>query len=263
MALYSSQFGDLYGVGTARESYERTFSWGRKEQGLVTGVSISGAARDSGNSENSAILRPGLVMGIITGSGLWTNYSPTATDGSQVAQGIIPVSLRMTDLISGSNSQKVVGMIVGGPVQAALLVGLDQAARADMFGRFIFDDDFHGNRFPYNYITAKTADYQVVAADNGSVFTNQGAAGSVNFTLPTTIAAGFGARFLVEANQTVTVTAPSGKLVAYNNAAATSVAFSTGSQKVGGSVFVYANADATKYIAEYNLASASQTITVA
>lgn len=263
MALYSSQFGDLFGIGSARESYERTFGWGRKEQALILGTSISGAARDSGNSDNSAILRPGLVMGIITASQLYTNYSATATDGSQVAAGILPVSLRMTDLITGANSQKVAGMVVGGPVQAGLLFGLDQQARAQMFARFVFDDNLYGNRFPFTYVSAKTANYQVVVADSGTLFTNQGAAGEVDFTLPATIANGFFVRVHAEANQVVKVIAPTNKLVAYNNATATSVAFSTNNQIIGGSFTVTANADLSKYLVQIDMANSSNTPTVA
>ncbi|MGA4923433.1 hypothetical protein, partial [Bacillus subtilis] len=56
-------------------------------------------------------------------------------------------------------------------------------------------------------IVAKTADYTLIASDSGTIFTNQGAAGAVNFTLPAlaSIDAAFRAEFFCEAGQTITV----------------------------------------------------------
>lgn len=83
---------------------------------------------------------------------------------------------------------------------------------------------------------AKTASYALKVSDNGKVFTNLGAGGAVTFTLPpiADVYDGWEVDFFVEADQTVTITAPSGKLIAFNNAAATSLAFSTASEKIGG-----------------------------
>ena len=55
-------------------------------------------------------------------------------------------------------------------------------------------------------VTAKTGNYSVLAADTQTFFTNTGAAGAVNFTLPTA-AAGLTFEFYIDAAQTVTVTA--------------------------------------------------------
>jgi hypothetical protein len=89
-------------------------------------------------------------------------------------------------------------------------------------------------------VVAKTADYTITAADSGKIFTNRGAAGAVNFTLPT-VAAGFDGVevtiMAVVAAQTVTVTAQTtGQLIMYNDAAGNSVAFSTTNEIIGGSL---------------------------
>lgn len=55
-------------------------------------------------------------------------------------------------------------------------------------------------------VVAKTANYTVLAADLNNFFTNAGASGTVNFTLPTA-AAGLVYTFYVDAAQTVTITA--------------------------------------------------------
>lgn len=58
------------------------------------------------------------------------------------------------------------------------------------------------------FVVAKTADYSVVTADSGKVFTTVGAGGAVNFTLPTA-ASGLEYWFEVGATQTLTITAGS------------------------------------------------------
>lgn len=91
-------------------------------------------------------------------------------------------------------------------------------------------------------VIAKTADYTVnTHVDRcGTVFTNRGAAGAVNFTLPTVAAnqrIGLYYDFMVVVDQTVGIVAPvADTLVAFNDIAADSVAFSTAGQKVGASL---------------------------
>lgn len=50
---------------------------------------VSGAARDAGNTNNTTVLRPGLVMGVITASGKWAQFDASAVDGTEVARGIL------------------------------------------------------------------------------------------------------------------------------------------------------------------------------
>lgn len=91
----------------------------------------------------------------------------------------------------------------------------------------------------FKRIVAKTAAYSVspVSSDRPQTrFTNRGATGAVTFTLPT-LGSGQGVgteyEFIGVADQTFTVTAAAGKAVCFNNAAATSLACSTGGQKIG------------------------------
>lgn len=115
---------------------------------------------------------------------------------------------------------------------------------------------------PWNPEVAKTADYQVLARDNGTPFTNRGATGSVTFTLPK-IAANYRFLFRVVADQAVTVASKEGSnVVAMNNAAASSVAFSTGGQQIGGCVVVQSSQDGTLWYVE-NASAGTNTITVA
>lgn len=81
-------------------------------------------------------------------------------------------------------------------------------------------------------VATKTANYTCLVADNGTWFNTKGAAGTVVFTLPAVAtSANVHYRFTAGAAQIMTITAPAGTLVTYNNAAATSV--STGTVHIG------------------------------
>ncbi len=261
MSLISSSFGNLPGMGVVVETFESAVTWGLYPR-YYTGAYIYSGAVDSTNSPTST-LRMGLVMGKITSTGQWTNYSPTATDGSEVAQGVLPIGLRMQDVLSQSNVSKFYGIYVSGGVKAANLLGLDGLARAQMADRFYFDDDLAGAHvFPWRRFQTKTASYAVLASDNLTHFDNLGALGAVTFTLPA-IANGLYYGFSAMAAQNLIVASAEGaNVVALNNAVANSVAFQTGAAIIGGSFRVYANAAATKWIVETASAGAN-TVTVA
>ncbi len=78
----------------------------------------------------------------------------------------------------------------------------------------------------------KTASYTCTQSDSGTYFNTKGASGEVDFTLPAVASsAGVWYRFVAAADQVMKVIAPSGTMVVYGNAAATSVA--TGTVNIG------------------------------
>jgi hypothetical protein len=248
--MISSQFGDLPGITTARETQEVAFSWGRRENLIIFPGTIDGATRDAGNTPTDE-LRPGLVLGQITSSGLFTAYSATATDGSQVAIGINMVGLKMIDMFTGANQTKTNGIVVAGPVQGSKLFGLDAKARADMHPRFIFDDNIAGNRDYFDLReVVKTTDYTVKVADNDTTFTTLGAGANVTFTLPT-IAPGLVFYFLDLVDFNMAVTSAEGGNIVWNGSAANStLTFQTSSHKIGGYLKVYSNNAGTLWYVE-------------
>lgn len=243
--------GVVPGLQAAVETFEREFLWGRRETVRYTPGLISGAARDAGNSPTT-ILRPALLLGMVTADSTLKQYDPTAVDGTQNVYGILPAPYRVTD-IDAQNQDLYVQICVGGPVKGAMLLNLDLNARAQMQGRFWFDDDLNGVMRQIRQTLVKTADYSVVLADNGTRFTTRGAAGAVVFTLPdpTTAYKGFLAEFYNEADQNMTVRAVSAdKLVAFNDLTATSVALSTSGNKVGSGFRVYVNDNGSAWLTE-------------
>lgn len=252
------------GMGTPYETSERAILWNSSHPVMETSEIIVSTTVDATNSTTTQ-LRPGLLLGKITASGKLGAYSATATDGRDVVYGVLGVHVNMLDPVSGTAGDRTGGKIyLMAPLVASKLLGLDYQARTQMRGRFLFDDSVAG-AIGIPRTVAKTADYTVLAADNGTLFTNQAAAGAVVFTLPALadITVGWSASFFVETDQSVTVTAPSGKLVAFNNATRTSIAFSTSSEKIGARIDITVNADATKYLANVQLGAETQTPTFA
>lgn len=260
--LMTDSYGIVPGLTTSRETYESEFRWGSQFQGVFANALIDGNTVDSGNSPTYE-LRPGLVLGQVLTTGKYKQYSPTATDGTEVACAVLVEALRMQDF-SGTATDRFYAVLVGGPLQASKLIGLDLMARQQM-DKFIFDDIFGipGNHwFPWKRFQTKTSAYTVVANDNYTLFDNVGATAAVTFTLPT-LANGYFFGFRVQADQNITVASSEGdNMIALNDASADSVAFSTGSQLIGGMVVVYTNPGATKWIVE-NRSAGTNTITVA
>lgn len=238
-------FNSIPGIQTALETVENTFYWDRFEHQIWSQGILDGAARDSGNTVTD-VLRPGLLLGKITATGKLKQFDPTATDGSERLHGILAWAQKMQQ--ASANKDRLTWIMIGGMVKPDKLLLGGQASfgiagltyehyiRRQMFPRFWADDQHQGNPFGAWYrVSAKTADYTVTEADNNTLFTNRGAAGAVIFTLPVTAKLGLRYGFYVAADQSVTVTAGTADtIVAFNDIAADSVAFSTASEKVGG-----------------------------
>ncbi len=248
---FEGQWAGVPGVSPAVETYEAAICWGPDVLRHITNAYIDSTATDP-TSSTTFNLRVGLLMGQIAASGAWKNYSPTATDGSEVAAGVMLTSVRMTEVMTQVAQGRFYAILVGGPVQASKLIGLDLHARNQMSGAFWFDDilGYPGcHWFPWKRFQTKTANYAVTANDNFTVFDNTGATGTVTFTLPP-IANGYYFAFRGAAAQTLAVTSFEGaNIIALNNLTANTLTFSTGGQQIGAMVTLFSNAAGTKWIA--------------
>lgn len=244
-------------------SAHRQVWWGHENLRILEELpKIVSTAVDATNTPTTD-LRAGLVLGKVTSSGLWKQYDPAATDGSQQARGVLLSDLRMLNVTSGAVENKTGSILVGGLVKAAELIGLDSAARVQMARMFIFDDDFPGRGWGGAWANevSKAADYTVVAADNMTEFV---ATAAVNFTLPA-IGKGYRFKFRQQADANLTVTSAEGdNIVANNDASADSVSAQTASNKIGAAFTVYSNLAGTKWIVEFSGSSpAVQLVTIA
>jgi hypothetical protein len=253
--LLTDSYGIVPGLTTSRETYEAEFRWGSQFQGVFANALISGSAIDAGNSPTFE-LRPGLLLGQQIATGKYLQYSPTATDGTEVAAAILIEGLRMLDFLNNA-VDRFYAVLVGGPVQASKVLGLDNNARQQM-DKFIFDDIFNipGNHwFPWKRQINKTANYTALSTDNFTLFDNTGAAGEVDITLPA-IANGYCFGISCRVAQTFKFVSAEGGNIVSDTATRTSVSVGA----IGGFIVLFSNPAGTKWI---QLDLGNQTITPA
>ena len=245
--FFSDAAGTLPGIGPEYDEFVNQFTWSDKSQVVATGnYTINPNTIDVGNSP-TWVLRRGLVLGLIGSTQQWTAYNATNVDGSQVARGVLMLNRRMQDLVGNTRSMQS-PIMVGGPIIAANLIGLDYQARQQMRGEFIFDDVFGSSyAYPWLSVLAKTANYAMAITDNNTCFTNAGATGAVNLTLPP-IQNGLCVGVFAVAAQNLTVTSnEGGNIVCPNDAVGNSVAFMTGGDIIGGSLRFWSNPAGTAW----------------
>ena len=248
-----SGFAHTPGMDGLRQTVESVIGWGPWDhnRAFIAPVILDGASLDAGGTPTT-LIRPGLLLGQNRTTLKCKEWNPTGTDGSQDLYGVMLYDA--STQLFGANQDRWFGFaLVGGNVKASSLIipgnasaGIDGDAnehyvRAAMSGRFMFDDYPHQwPNSPWKNYQAKTANYTVVDQDNGTFFTTLGASGAVTFTLPA-VASAKGQRYLfynaVDQNMTVQSAAANG-LITFNNAAASSVAFSTAGNKIGAAVEV-------------------------
>lgn len=237
------------GLAAAITSSERNIIWpiaGGGADARYRTVNIDSTAVDSANTPTTT-LRPGLVMGKLSSTQV-VDYDPDATDGSQEAVGILTEEVNMLDPSTAAAADRNWRMLVAGGVISAECINLDQQARTKLRAQgFLFDDEAVGGVFSpgmgYSRVVPKTADYTVVAADHGTLFTTAGAGAAVDFTLPA-IAVGLFFGFLNLENQNMVITTPTADdMVGLNGTQFDTLTFSTSNEKIGAYVDVFSMYD--------------------
>ena len=255
----------LPGITAIRETQEKNFIW---DPGLGTPVAwktsevLLSSTVDAGNTPTT-MLRPGLLLGKVTATGKIKEWNPTGTDGSETVYGVLAGGQMMLDGSATAADRWLGYIVVAGPVKmAGLLVpgqssyGLSATpagmlAMAQMRGRFVFDSQLaNGGAFlshPRREVI-KTADYSVVEADNGSLFTNTGATTAITFTLPAlTNAVGLCFEFFVTADYGVTIaSAAANGIIGGGSDVAESFAFNL-NPKIGGHARVWCSPNSSKW----------------
>jgi hypothetical protein len=252
--------GSVPGFQAKLESEEKQIVWsGPQGQDLVATkkVVIDSTAVDASNSPTTT-LRGGLVVAVKDSDGNIYPYDATATDGTQIPYGILAKHQDM--LVDGVASDRFATVLVHGMVRQNQLVGLDAQARNVLGGRFVFDGDLHAStglllqpRGTYR----KATSYTVLSTDSGLLFIATAAA---TFTLPTK-AVGLAFRFLQTADANLVISG-SADLIHKGSAAASTVTFSTSSEKIGSHVLVeciYTASNTLKWLVS-NLGSTTATV---
>jgi hypothetical protein len=234
------------GQTEALENTEGQIWWGGfVHQPLVVPVFLDGSARDTGNGKPT-ILRPGLLLGRVTATGMWRQWNPTATDGSEHIAGVLLYEVQTQAAGADANRWFGYAMVAGCLKESAIIVpgsvnaglagnALEFEVRNQLTqnGRFVLDTNFQGGMGGWLRVVPKTANYTLDATDHGTLFTNEGATGAVTFTLPMP-RRGYRVGFYIVANQNITISAnPSDTLVVDNDAAADTVSMAAASNKIG------------------------------
>jgi len=254
---FTGAFG-LPSVQSALETSENVFWWGRFEQEAFIGSIIDGSARDAGNTGYTDVLRPGLILGRITASGKLKEWNPAATDGTEHIYGILGYSQKMQRM--GANADRWIGWVYAwGFLKADRILvpgttafGISGNAseyliRAQLTKRFTFSDQLEGNSFGgYRSVQAFTGDHVCLESQHDVLFTNRGASGEVEFTLPTTPKEGLRYGFYVAADQNIIINAATNKMITFNDADADNVKLNTSSEKLGG--FIECYGDGTSWL---------------
>lgn len=228
--------GNAPGFQAAIEAEESQVIWsGRQGQDLVATrqVVIGSATVDSGNSPTTT-LRGGNLLAIVDSTGKVDTYSPDANDGRQIAVGILEHYQDM--LQAGVATDRFTQMLVHGLVKEGELVNLDPRARQQLGRRFVLDRESSpqaGVLMHPRGIYRKSTNYTVTANDNGLLFL---ATAAVTFTLPTK-QNGLAFRFAQTADSNLVISG-GGSIIHKGNASATTVTFSTASEKIGSHVLV-------------------------
>lgn len=236
------------GPGTPILTGERMAVLGPITWYLLKGVQINGSATTDAGNTPATNLRHGLLMGLRNADGLAANYSPAAADGTELVQGFLWESRDTVDT-DNLTVNPTAQIVIAGYVRSSQLLLLDEQARRQMQGRFIFDDRIPGLQGGVRHTVPQTANYNVQATDNDTRFTNTGATGAVQFTLPA-VQKGLRFEFYATAAQTLEVSATSAILLV-GGAAKTNITFSTGGAILGAWVTVEADDTGTKWIAKY------------
>lgn len=196
---YTGMF-QIPSMGTVLEGVENQPWFGKWEQQMWLSDTISGATRDAANTV-ATLLRPGLLLGKVTSSGLIKEWNPAAADGTQNIFGVLGGIVHSQQ--SGTDQQRYVGFIqVAGSLYSDRLIIPGNAAEgivgdaleflvlAQLRRRFILDrhltvlgdDPWTGMRMRYfTYAEDNTSHAMTLTtAEHGSHVVAQ--------TLPSTVA---------------------------------------------------------------------------
>ncbi len=263
------------GITSINESTPVDLYWSQFVQVQYQGRIIDGTTRDLGNTTTTTLLRSGLLMGQVTSTKRIKEWNPTGTDGTETIVGVLFIDVN-TQRLNADQDRFNGWLMVGGPVKLEKLIIPGNASRgvsgdaleflvlSQLLSRFQFNelpDEPYAEFGSFRTVIAKTGNFTVLEAQNGTLFTNRAAGGAVTFTLPTTAKKGLHYGFFVVADQNVIVAGGSADtMVVFNDATADSIAFQTASEKIGGMIEVYG--DGTGWLTKVSLGAETQTPTI-
>lgn len=273
MAAFMPAMNSFPGITAITETEEKELWWGRQEHLLMLDQNIIGSAAVDAANTPTTTLRAGLLLGRKTSDNLLYAWDPDATTGIEIIVGILGAQISMLDASGTAENKMGPPVYAGGSFKAAQLLiegtvftssTSEHLARRQMFGRFRLDDDYNLALSDHNAawtreLAVTAATRTVTHAENGMLFTTLGGSGS-NFTLPA-LEAGLTYSFINLVDQNMVITSAAGNDIFFkNDLAASTLTFSTMSEKIGAFVTLRSNAAGTAWYVENKC---TNTVTVA
>lgn len=104
------------------------------------------AASDAGNSAfRTSYLRPGLALGKITATGLYSHYDNGAGDGTETLAAILAQGVDLLDPLGQTKTEDPAGVkvVLKGHIDADQVIGIDAAGKADLrTAGFLLKEDY-------------------------------------------------------------------------------------------------------------------------
>lgn len=130
------------GMGTPQLTQEANPLWGDIRHYFFPVVKLASTTVDA-RSANTSDLLPGLVLGRITASGLYTHCLAGSSDGSQVPLAVLTQGLSILDANLGTPQVKHAKTIIGGPIIASRLGWIDSSPfRVALRVKFYLSDEY-------------------------------------------------------------------------------------------------------------------------
>lgn len=194
---------------------------------------------DPGNTPTST-LRGGLVIAEDESTGLCFVYDADANNGRQCVVGVLPQPIDMLDSDGTAEQKNNIAILTSAAFLNDQLLGdFDPAARAQLIRRGSHFDTGLGEAFLSHpkCTQDQTGNRTLVAADSGIEFI---ATNTVVFTLPT-IENGLSYLVRQSSDNPMTITSAEGNnILALNDTAASSLAFSTATEQIGAAALIRA-----------------------
>lgn len=233
------------GMSTILETVQNQIWWEGPWHNMRLPITLSSATVDSQNTVTTT-LRAGLLLGKITATGLFKEWNPTGTDGSEVIAAVLAEPISVAQGSSTADRYTGNALFCGNLYSDRIVVpgtaaeGISGHAReyqilAQLWPRFWLDKHIQQSPLTlgsprFRYLTAAeiTADaVTVTEADNGKTFLMTGADATTTFTLPAA-EVGLTFRFMANIAQTITIAVASGNIAIPGNVAATGASLSAG-----------------------------------
>lgn len=116
------------GYGASREARDNEYKL--SDHGIKVAVTLASSAADAGSTPTTT-LRKGLILGKVTATGKYKQYANGASDGTEVAAGILDDEVNLLDE-SGAARDSQATMLIHGFVSESKLRGIDSSGKADL-----------------------------------------------------------------------------------------------------------------------------------